>query len=332
MKRTLSLFFLLLLFLSNACDKSIEVAPWKEVSVIYGVINIKDSVQYLRINRMYTAPYDAPYEYAAINDSVNYPQSLFEAFLEEYQNGELVGEPVDYYPVDRQKEPGMFSSESNCVFKARAQINPESDYKLRVINKESGKEVWAEAEVLGDMTIEESFVWERAFYRVNYVPEKLQYEGSLDPYDHEDYIVRFLYKEVKDGLLQYKYVDWVPTFDPLKTYHMDDTSFQLSNDYYKFLSEQIPIDPDVKRQARGVDYMLALPGKELENYITVTTTPTNPHFYPDYTNLSDGEGVFGSKYFYTYFGMKFKKKTIDTISWGTYMINHRFSDSSGEWH
>ena len=82
LKRILSLFFLFLFFLSS-CEKDLDVASWKEVSVIYGVINIKDSVQYLRINSMYTAPYDAPYGYTSINDSVNYPQSLFEAYLEE---------------------------------------------------------------------------------------------------------------------------------------------------------------------------------------------------------------------------------------------------------
>lgn len=332
MRHSIPMVLLFVLFLSSACEKDIDVAEWKEISVIYAVVNIKDSVQYLRINRMYTAPHDAPYQYTSVNDSVNYPQDLFEAFLEEYQDGELVGEPNNYYPVDRQKEPGMFSSESNCVYKTSTLINPESEYKIRVINKETGKEVSAQIEILGNVDIEESFSWERAFFRVNYPVERLQYEGSLDPYDHDDYIVRFLYWETKDGVTDYKYVDWLPTYDPLKNHNLEDTNFQLFDDYWEYLSEQIEIDPSVKRVARGVDYMLALPGKEIQNYITVTSTPTNPHFYPNYSNIFGGEGVFGSKYYYTYFGMELKRRTVDTISWGRHLINHRFADSSGEWH
>ena len=100
----------------------------------------------------------------------------------------------------------------------------------------------------------------------------------------------------------------------------------------KYLSEQIEVDPNVKRTARGIDYMLSLPGKEIQNYIIVNEYPTNPHFNPDFTNMSDGAGVFGCKYYYTYFGLKLKRRTVDTISWGQHLINHRFSDSRGEWH
>ncbi|MDT8392402.1 MAG: hypothetical protein RQ761_01060 [Bacteroidales bacterium] len=332
MRNILLLLAMLLLMTVFSCEKDLDVVKWKEVSVVYAVINLKDSVQYLRINRMFTAPGTSPYEYMQVNDSVNYPHELFDAFLEEYRNNELFGEPVAYIPVEKPKIPGLFSNGSNCVFKVSAPINVGSTYKLRVINKETGKEMSAETHVLGSMNIEASFEWERAYFRVNYIVENLQYDGSLDPYDHRHYIVRFLYWESKNGLTSHKYVDWFPTFDPLKNISGDDTSYQLFDDYYRYLSEQIPVDPSVKRKARGVDYMLALPGKELQNYITVTSQPTNPHFYPDYSNMTGGEGVFGSKYFYTYFGMKLKKQTIDTISWGKHMINHRFADSRGEWH
>jgi hypothetical protein len=78
--------------------------------------------------------------------------------------------------------------------------------------------------------------------------------------------------------------------------------------------------------------MIALPGNELQAHMIVYEQPTNPHFYPEYSNMSNDRGVFSSKYYYTYFGLKFKKKTVDTISWGQHLYHHRFSDSNGEWH
>ena len=333
MKRVRVLIAFLIILSVNACEKELDTAAWKEISIVYGVINLKDTAQYLRINRAYSSPDDDPLNYTQVNDSVNYPQDIFEVYLEEYQGGELIGDPVQYYAIDRQKEPGLFSSESNCVFKTSTYINENSEYKVIVINKESGHEITGDCAVLGGITIEESFAWERAFYRVNYVAEKLPfYEGSLDPTEHDNYIVRFLYWEYVNDETLYKYVDWVPTQNPLKDVDDDDTTYQLFDAYYKYLAENIEIDPTIKRRARGVDYMLALPGKELQSYIEVYGQPTNPHFYPEYSNLSDGRGVFGSKYFYTYFGLKLKKRTVDTISWGKHLINHRFADSDGEWH
>lgn len=330
MRMTRYLVVLMLIALFISCEKDLDTAEWKEISVVYGVINIKDTAQYVRINRAYSSPNDDPLLFTQVNDSVNYPQELFEVFLEEYRDGELVGDPLEYYAVDRQKEPGLFSNESNCVFKTTKEIKEGCEYKIMVINKETGKETWGMAPVLGGVSIKESFSWERAFYRVNYPPEKLpDYEGSLDPSEVQQYIVRFLYWEFQGGETYYKYVDWVPHLLVLKE---NDTSFQMFDGYWEYLAEQIPVDPNIKRQARGIDYMLALPGNEIQQYITVYEQPSNPHFHPDYSNMSEGKGVFGSKYFYTYFGMQLKRRTIDTISWGRHLINHRFADSQGEWH
>jgi hypothetical protein len=300
--------------------------------MVYGLINIKDTAQYVRINRGYSSAGD-PHTYTQIDDSVNYPYDAFDVFLQEYRDGMPTGDPIEYFPVSREKEPGMFSNRSNCVYKTIVPIQKDCEYKLQVIDKETGREVWGRASVMGHMTIEESFYWERAFYRVNYVAEKVpEYEGSFDPRDHEHYIVRFLYWEHRDGSTEYKYVDWVPTMEHLKSIEDDDTTYQLFDDYFKYLSESIPVDPSVKREARGVDYMLALPGKELDTYIQINDQPTNPHFFPDYSNLHNGYGIFGSKYYYTYFGLMLKKRTIDTISWGKHLYHHRFADSNGEWH
>jgi len=332
MKRAGSIFVLLTILLTFSCEKDLDLPKYKEITVIYALINLKDTAQYIRINRGFSTS-DDPANYTHVNDSVNYPSDAFDVFLEEYQNGGLVGEPVRYQPVDRQKEPGLFSNASNCVYKTNVALQKGGEYKLRVIDRNTGREIWGMATVFGGMTLEESFFWERALYRVNYPAEKLpEYEGSLDPTEHENYVMRFLYAEYKDGEQEYKYVDWVPTMDPLKGIADDDTAYQLFDEYYEYLSEQIPVDPTVKRRARGVDYMLALPGKELQNFMTVYEQPTNPHFFPEYTNLQNGEGIFGSKYFWTYFGLKFKKRTVDTISWGRYLYHHRFADSNGEWH
>jgi len=332
MKKAGIILISLILFFNYSCETDLDVAEYKEMTIVYALINIRDSAQYIRINRGFSTTGD-PHNYTMINDSVNYSQDDFDVFLEEYKNGELVGDPVQYQAVDRQKEPGVFSSESNCVYKTNMPIQTDCEYKLRVIDLNTGREIWGKAGVLGGITLEESFDWERAFYRVNYVAEELwEFDGSLNNNDYDNYIMRFLYWEYANGKTYHKYVDWVPTMDPVKGINDDDTTHQLFDAYYEYLATQIPLDPSVKRRARGVDYMLALPGPELQTFIQVYEQPTNPHFFPEYNNLHDGFGIFGSKYSYTYFGLQLKKRTIDTISWGKHLYHHRFVDSSGDWH
>ncbi len=332
MKKAGTILITIILLLSYSCEKDLDIAEYKEITIVYGLINIRDTAQYVRINRGYSTT-ENPYDYTLVNDSVNYPQDAFEVFLEEYKNGIMVGDPVQYLQVDRQKEPGLFSTESNCVYKTTVPIQEECEYKIRVIERNTGHEVWGQASVLGGITLDESFYWERAFYRVNYSAEKLwEFEGSLNPDDYDHYIMRFLYWEYANGETYQKYVDVVPSMMWYKNIAEDDTAYQLFDLYYEYLASQIPIDPTVKRRARGVDYMLALPGKELQTFIQVYEQPTNPHFFPEYTNLHNGNGIFGSKYSYTYFGLQLKKRTIDTISWGRHLYHHRFADSNGEWH
>jgi len=223
MKKTNSILIIFGLLFAMSCETDLEVASYKEMTIVYGLINIKDTAQYVRINRGFSTSGN-PYDFTQVNDSVNYPQDAFQVFLEEYRSGELVGEPIPYEPVDRQKDPGMFSNESNCVYKTTYPINAESEYKIRIIDHNTDREISGSAYSFGGLNLEESFDWERAYYRVNYAAEKLpEYEGSLDPYDHEHYIMRFLYKEYKDGETYYKYVDWVPSMDPLKDVMDDDT-------------------------------------------------------------------------------------------------------------
>ncbi len=281
MKKTVIILLVGLLLLTYSCETDLEVSSYKAISIVYGLIDIRDTAQYVRINRGFSTSND-PYNYTMINDSVNYSQDAFEVFLEEYKDGYMTDEPVKYEPVDRQKEPGLFSNESNCVYKTNEPIHKDCEYKLRVIDRNTGNEIWAKSTVLGGITFEESFDWERAFYRVNYYAEPLpEYEGSLNNEDHEYYIMRFLYWEYANGETLHKYVDWVPGMEQFKAINDDDTTYQLFDEYYEYLATQISIDPSVKRRARGVDYMIALPGKELQSFIIVYEQPTNPHFFPN---------------------------------------------------
>jgi len=64
----LSSFLLLLFFLSESCDETFELnAPYEDIWVVYGVLNPQDSIQYIRVSKVFQPESDA-FLYAENND------------------------------------------------------------------------------------------------------------------------------------------------------------------------------------------------------------------------------------------------------------------------
>ena len=76
MKKITSLF-LLVLTLFFSCETEFNVnADWKEVTVVYGLLDQSQDKQYVRINKAFLGPEDA-YMMASESDSINYnPNNL----------------------------------------------------------------------------------------------------------------------------------------------------------------------------------------------------------------------------------------------------------------
>ena len=68
MKKAASIFVLALLMLVNSCETELDVAPYKPITIVYGLINIRDTAQYVRINRGFSTDGD-PYNIVQINES-----------------------------------------------------------------------------------------------------------------------------------------------------------------------------------------------------------------------------------------------------------------------
>lgn len=324
---------LILMLLSVACEKIDLKAPYQEIPVVYCLLNPKDTTQYVRINRMYLS--DDAYAYIQNTDSTTYAFGEWEVMLEQWKNGQLAGEPIRFEPtLAYPKEPGAFSTENHVLYISSEPLLTKCEYVLKCRNLERGLQVQARTSSLGRYNYITVFDDIRKYHVASYFPEIIDYPYSLyhPSYDHK--IIRFQYKEIREGDTYYKYVDWFPYENPLLIAPMKDDSVegQFPEDYYRYLSECIPVDPEVKRIAIGVDHMFTIANEEVHRYIDLYNALNSYYYVPDYTNVENGRGIFSCRYHYSYFGKKLKAETIDTISYGRYLKNHRFADSHGQWH
>ena len=321
-----------ILFITS-CEKIDLKAAYQEIPVVYCLLNAKDTVQYVRINRMYYC--DNAYEYMQNEDSTTYPFGIWEVSLEQWVDSVLQGEPIIFEPTRSiVKENGQFATGNHVIYKTDAPLMANCTFVLKCRNKESGLELISETISLGKfnyITVNED---SRAYFAPSYFPEIIDYHASLHHPFYEHKIIRFLYQEIEDGVVNCEYVDWFPRENPLLIAPTKDDSLegQLPDDYYRYLSECIPVDPDVKRIAMGVDHMFTIANEELFRYINLYNDQNAYYYIPDFTNIENGRGIFSCRYHYTYFGKQLKPETIDTISYGRYLKNHRFADSNGNWH
>ena len=89
-KLFLSLSLLACMAFFNACTTDVELyADYKDIPVVYGLIDATTDTNFVRINRAFSSSNDNPinaYEVALIADSCNYPGKL-DARIIEYKLG-----------------------------------------------------------------------------------------------------------------------------------------------------------------------------------------------------------------------------------------------------
>ena len=333
MKNKFTLFFLIIISLYSCEDDFVSTADWVEQYATYCTLNIKDTAQYARVNRIFLTSGD-PYSSVIVADSVNADTSAIQVLLQMWKGGEQVDSIILRPSTDFQKEDGFFSSSGYYTYKTTKIIDPGFDYKLLIRNRETGYEMITkkQVQVLGNRNLKYAFTESKYFNAAqyqNYAEQLPEYSGSLLPNQFEKRITRLLYYEYTDTDTLMKVLDWRPYYDSIGKGGKEN---QLPPEFYMYMGENIPVDPNIKRRAVAVDKMLVINDEELEIYIQISNSANSSHHNPTYSSYDKGAGIFACRYYYTFFGMKLKDVTLHEISWGQYTTNLRFADENGEWH
>lgn len=136
MKRLYFILCLPFMALFSACSTDIDLyADYKQVPIIYGLLDANADTNFVKITRAFYVEGDA-YQVALNPDSSNYPGKL-DARLVEYCNGDSVREIVLDTITVRKKEQGTFYSAQKMYYTTEALGRNWShrrySYKLKVV-------------------------------------------------------------------------------------------------------------------------------------------------------------------------------------------------------
>lgn len=311
MKQIAYLFLLIALGLGiTSCETDFDVtAEWKDITVVYGLLNPEDSFTYIKVNKAFLGEGNALLM-AANPDSNYYDFDDIEVTMEEYQGDNFTGKTISFDTLTiHNKDLGTFYAPDQVVYAANTykKLNPDRTYRLYVRNTRTGKEVSAETPLISGFTIE------KPLYNPN--NPNTGFNGTV-PYTAEWYsaangkryelVIRFNYFETVPGSgdTTHKTVDWI--FAPKKSMSLSggekmELKYEGSG-FLSYIESNIPVNPDVKRGIGKVDFIFSVGADELNTYIEVNE-PGNSLVQekPEYTNLSSSDpngviGLFSSRY------------------------------------
>jgi len=342
-KKKLGILTVVSALLLGACSTDFELnGDWKETMVVYGLLDQSQPKQYIKINKAFLGEGNA-FEYAQVKDSVQFANALT-VTLRRIKNGNEIASYNLTQDNSIPKDPGTFysGSQGNAIYSfvstGSTALNDDSQYKLIIRNSETGTEVTAQTSLVKDFgnlvspsagATVASLIGSSDNYRYalkfNSAPNARIYQVVL----RLNYVDLTTTGNVNDS------IDWI--FTPKETDDLDggqelDFGFK-GQDYMRFLGSSLSdYSGLICRIPGNLKIVVISAADELSTFINVNKPSTSiVQEKPEYTNITNGLGIFSARYYKTPFNRPLASQTKDTLSKGRYTHCLKFLGSSGTW-
>lgn len=316
-----NLLFLILPLLFS-CETDFDVnANWKDVTIVYGLIDPNNEDQLIKINKAYLGEGDA-IQMASVSDSTNYdPSNLIvkiHRVREQVFNTYDTLSTVVLTDTVLDKDDGLFSTDDNIIYtfkKPSSFYNTNSIYVLEILNLSTGQKVTSETEIINSFSFESlnpSFEW--GLYNgeladsLRFRTKNIEWQNSNNGVIYQlDILINYL----DSGIV--KSLSWS---QPIVEYSSGNMSLKIKGDqFFQFLENNL--DNNTTKQFLNLDLVMTIGAQDLKTYIDVNQPFSGiVQERPVFSNIDNGVGLFSSRY--TYDDIKGIELTNSTLN---YLIN-----------
>ncbi len=290
-----------LLALGSGCSNDFDVAaPWKDIPVVYGLLDLQDPIHSIRVEKAYLDPDANALDLAKIPDSLYYAALTVQ--LEKNGNGQRYTlRRVDGNQVGLPRDPGIFADAPNWLYQidsGELQLRAGDEVRLYLERQDGLPTVTADATMLGVGRLRTPNPNLANNFNFEYTTDsKITWSGDANARIF-DVTLLFKYAEIAGGQVTEHQLEWVWA----RNLQNQSSSSELvvarkGIEFYEYLQGNIPVKEDVIRVFQGIDITITGGGESLEKYVNVAranTGITGSQEIPTYTNLSEGRGVFSS--------------------------------------
>ncbi|MDX2002185.1 MAG: DUF4249 family protein [Chitinophagales bacterium] len=325
-----------------ACSTDLDVAAdYEEVMVVYGLLDPKEPVQYIRVQKAYLDQERSALDFSDNPDSLFYPIEDLSVKLVKISNGDT----ISLSPIKVARDGnGDFGLDSNIIYTTSTPLSASENYRLVVRNLVSGKLVTAESPIVDTIKLERPPADESIDFPINFViPEG---NNSFRPVE-----VRWVSaKDAKayDVVLRFWYEQWpLSNTSDRDTFFVDITLVQNAyssgtggnevlrelidgKDFFAGVARGIAVDNTVGRAplAKPLEFRFLIGGEVLYNYINVNQGQlgiTQLQSQTKYTNINGGLGLFSTRSSQERRFVTLHPATLDSLACGSVTGNLSFS-------
>ncbi len=341
MKKIIFLLSPILLLLS-ACETDFDVTgDWKEITVLYGILDKNNATHYIRINKAFLGDEDA-FVMAAENDSINF-SDLTVRLIELNATSGVAGDSFLLELDSTYLENGIFGNPGDQVqklWKTTEMLYPTRNYRLRVTNNYTGNVVTAETPLVKSFSITQPSASPQS---------KVSFIGNNDAYSsysvkfppagngkvYEVTIV-FYYREINSSNdttlheIRWKQSQYVADGgESVIQINIEGENFYsyvgsivgaIPANYKRLIGRgQVDTEPDGNSDDH-VDVFINVGGEELYNYIEINKPAASGVLLdkPVYTNITNGLGIFSSRTSNSVLNKSLSVKSVIELKAGQY--------------
>ena len=320
-----------ILALTNSCSNEVDLTTdWKDIHIVYGLLNRQDTAHYIRIQKAYLDPKANALDIAQNPDSLYYDELTVQ--VERLSNNDIIDlERVDGNLEGFVREEGVFSDEPNYLYKFKLGGNEKlaegETYRLKINRGDDLPEVTADATIVSDLRWTGPF--EVGPLKIEYkdFPVSWRSESDASFFDLK-MLIHYKDDSEQQGVFTDKTLEWVIDKNIPKGESVQSKYDIPGEEFYIFIGSELEEDPNVTRFFTALDFVIIAGGEEIFEYINIgsaNTGITSSQVIPTYTNLSEGLGVFSSRNIEPYEGFSLQvQPSLDSLRFGIHTKDLNF--------
>jgi hypothetical protein len=320
------------------CSTDVDInAPYKNITVVYGLLNMRDSVHYVKINKAFLGEGDA-YDFAQIADSNEWASGdISGAWVFEVSDGQR----VDTFPLRdtllTNRDPGVFYSPDQTMYyfstpdrifldsgspqipSGPTFLKETSDYEIELMVK--GERISATTPIVYDFSF--SGPDQSPTSTINLLSSggfgayELNWTSNLNGRRYEA-SYRFNYKEVRgtDTTALLSFTQRMGTVVRSGTTNFEPMATLMEGQlFYNTVATLIPNDPTVDHRIfLGIDFLVAVANDEFHTFLALDEPITGiVEDRPSYTNITNGYGIFAGRYTKNILGKRLNSNSLEEL-------------------
>ncbi len=336
--------------LLSSCNNDLDInAEYKDITVVYGLLNQRDSVHLVKINKAFLGEGNA-LDMALVADSSEYGgEAITQAVVERLDGS---GNVVDTYPLNDttvvDREPGTFYSPVQKLFyfttpfatqlnAGRMYLYQDARYRLRL--QVNGKTITSTSPIVNDFSFpgqisdtvnNSSRVNLMNAFNTDYGAYEFKWTSKLDC---KRFVVafRFRYDEVTGtDTIARTFQQTLGTRVSANSSEQEDMSLFLNGEsFFSGLASACKSNPNWgnvdKRIFRGLDFLVTVANDDFHTYLSLTEPVSGIiEDRPAYSNVDGAIGIWGSRYTKNVVGKRLNGNTLQQLVEGQYTGDLRF--------